>query len=91
MGRGLGPLQRSILEALEAYPRGDWPGDTPRLARQADLLRDLGRARTSAARSTISDALASLVRRGLVEVWHGPASSPWTGARYCLPGRYHPE
>jgi hypothetical protein len=92
MGRGLSPLQKSILSALEAYPREQGDGEgISRLAASTDLIRAVGREPTRDNRSTMSRALARLVKRGLVEAWSAEVKLSGGGHRYCLPGRFRPQ
>ena len=92
MGRGLSPLQKSILSALEAYPREQGDGEgISRLAASTDLIRAVGREPTRNNRAAMSRALARLVKRGLTEAWSAEVKLPGGGQRYCLPGRFHPQ
>ncbi len=92
MGRGLSPLQKSILSALEAYPREQGDGEgISRLAASTDLIRAVGREPTRNNRAAMSRALARLAKRGLVEAWSAEVKLPGAGHRYCLPGRFHPQ
>ena len=88
----LSPLQRSILSALEAYPREqDTAGDISRLAASTELIRAVGREPTPNNRTAMSRALTRLVKRGLVEAWAAEVKLSGDGRRYCLPGRFHPQ
>ena len=72
MGKGLSPLQKDILAALEAWPSleeqpvRDGAYDLSTWARPRDLIRELGRRDTAAMRTTISKALARLCQCGAV-------------------------
>ena len=89
MVRGLSPLQRSILSALEAYPReqGD-EGGILLFAASTELIRAAGREPTPNNRTAMSRALTRLVKRGLVKAWYAKVKLSGDGRRYCLPGRY---
>lgn len=92
MGRGLSPLQHSILSALEAYPRRRGAkGGLARLATPTELILDVGRDPNPTNRVVMSKALARLIARGLVEGWQSEVQTPGAGLRYCLPGRYQPK
>ena len=92
MGHGLSPLQKSILSALEAYPREQGDGEgISRLVASTELIRTVGREPTRNNRATMSRALARLVKRGLVEAWSAEVKLPGGGHRYCLSSRFHPQ
>ena len=92
MAHGLSPLQRSILSALEAYPReqGDSVGIS-RLAASTELILTVGREPTPNNRTAMSRALTRLAKRGLVEAWTAEVKLSGDGRRYCLPGRHQPQ
>jgi hypothetical protein len=87
MGKGLSPLQKEILRALEDFEtdderRGNYIGN---FALPRDILAALGRDRSRVSnRSAVSKALLRHVRRGHVVAYHGGICLQGKARRYAL-------
>lgn len=89
MGKGLSPLQSSILAALREYPtyEGSLQGDHVSIknwARPKDILAVLGIKAAPSTRAILSRALERLYRRGLVAKFHAAFAEAGNSARYAL-------
>ena len=74
MGKGLSPLQRDILAALEAQPPGWVPAK--------EIFEALDLERTPSNRAAVSKALRRLCDRKLIEWGQGEVMSPGKGYLY---------
>jgi hypothetical protein len=87
MGKGLSPLQKSILAALEHYPAlEDFPTrveiSLATWARPLQIMQRLGLPSTAANRAALSRALSRLYGRGLVARASGAMASQGKSFRY---------
>jgi DNA-binding MarR family transcriptional regulator len=88
MGKGLSPLQRAILEVLEAFPslEATLAGDKIDLSGWAyprDIMNRMGMEGTASQRAAVSRALARLQARGLVARFHGEVAAVGRSGRYA--------
>ena len=80
----LGPVQESLLAALERCPHGPTASDPCQLACTGDLVTLIGRPPTASNFVVVSRALKSLVQQGLVEAHYPPVPRAGNGGRYAL-------
>lgn len=88
MGRGLSPMQSAILDALRSFPTEPPQGvrfQATDLAATGDVIDAIGRLRTPESFASVSRALNSLAKRGLVRCYSAHGYLRGKGWRYCLP------
>ncbi|TFF27524.1 MarR family transcriptional regulator [Jiella endophytica] len=80
MGRGLSPLQRNLLAALEHY--SNTGNHMPAFARAEDLIKALGLKNTASTQAATSRALRRLAERGLITIYVAKIHRQGPGYRY---------
>jgi hypothetical protein len=92
MGKGLSPLQKDILVALEKWPKAILSNEelhwqvtsTMQMASTGAIIDALNRQRTAANYAATSKALDRLIRRTLVAVCRARCRLQGNGYRYAL-------